>query len=225
VRVEVLLGYGDAPAVRIRVELRGPVTTVPTAGQRAPDFIFANAADYGYALVHLDSRTIGWLENHIGEVRDDFLRAMLWGALWDQVRDARLAPARFARVALRELPRETDEQLVPVILGRLSRATTAYLSRSEQERLRPELERVLLADPRVTEAVVVRKPDAQWGEVPVAFVARSDEALSADALLALCRTQLAGFKRPKEIHFVPFEQFPRSTTGKVQRGEVERWLR
>ncbi len=39
------------------------------------------------------------------------------------------------------------------------------------------------------------------------------------------RVQLAAYKRPKEIHFVAFEAFPRSTTGKVQRGEVEGWLR
>jgi hypothetical protein len=31
--------------------------------------------------------------------------------------------------------------------------------------------------------------------VPVAFVARSDEALTAEALLALCRARLAGYKR------------------------------
>jgi fatty-acyl-CoA synthase len=101
-----------------------------------------------------------------------------------------------------------------------------YLIKTGGENVYPaEIERVLLADPRVTEAVVVRKADAQWGEVPIAFVARSDEALTAEALLALCRAQLAGYKRPKEIHFVPFDRFPRSTTGKVQRGEVERWLR
>jgi len=101
-----------------------------------------------------------------------------------------------------------------------------YLIKTGGENVYPaEIERVLLADPRVTEAVVVRKPDAQWGEVPIAFVSRSDEALTADALLALCRVQLAGYKRPKEIHFVPFDRFPRSTTGKVQRGEVERWVR
>ncbi|HVO89224.1 MAG TPA: AMP-binding protein [Casimicrobiaceae bacterium] len=101
-----------------------------------------------------------------------------------------------------------------------------YLIKTGGENVYPaEIERVLLADPRVTEAVVVRKADAQWGEVPIAFVARSDAALTADALLALCRAQLAGYKRPKEIHFVPFDQFPRSTTGKVQRGEVERWVR
>ena len=145
VRVEVLLGYANATAVRIPVELRGRVTTVPVKGRPVPDFVFANARDYGYALVQLDDRSVRWLELHIGEVRDDFLRAMLWGALWDQVRDAQLDPARFARAALRELPRETDEQIVPVLLGRLSRSVAAYLSPRERDAIRPELERVLLA--------------------------------------------------------------------------------
>jgi aminopeptidase N len=180
-RVEVLLGYADAPAERIQVELSGRVTAVPAAGRRAPDFIFANAADYGYALVQLDDRTVRWLETHIGDVRDDFLRAMLWGALWDQVRDARLAPARFARIALRELPREADEQLVPVILGRLSRAMSAYLSPSEQARLRPELERVLLANAQdSTRSYGIRKNHLDT----YVALARSPRALaSLDALL------------------------------------------
>ncbi len=144
-RVEVLLGYADAPPVRIPVELRGRVTEVRVAGRTAPDFVFANAGDFGYAIVRLDERSMRWLELHIGAVRDDFLRAMLWGALWDQVRDARMDPARFVQAALRELPRETDEQIVPVVLGRLSRAVSAYLSRAEEARVRPDLERVLLA--------------------------------------------------------------------------------
>ena len=144
-RVEVLLGYANAPPVRIPVELKGRVTAVRAAGRPAPDFVFVNASDFGYALVDLDDRSVAWLEAHIGEVRDDFLRAMLWGALWDQVRDARLEPARFARAALRELPHEQDEQIVPVLLGRVSRVVTAYLSTELRERLRPDLERVLLA--------------------------------------------------------------------------------
>jgi acyl-CoA synthetase (AMP-forming)/AMP-acid ligase II len=47
-----------------------------------------------------------------------------------------------------------------------------------------EIERVLLADPRVADAVVVRRPDARWGEVPVAVVARKDARLAAPDLLA-----------------------------------------
>ena len=145
IRVDVLLGYAGAPAEHRAVELRGRSTAVPVGGTRAPDFVFANAGDYGYALVRLDTRSVAWLETGIGTVRDDFLRAMLWGALWDEVRAARLAPVRYALMVLRELPRESDEQLVPVLLGRLSRAVTAYMSSEEQARLRPSLEQVLLA--------------------------------------------------------------------------------
>ena len=101
-----------------------------------------------------------------------------------------------------------------------------YLIKSGGENIYPaEIERVLLADRRVADAVVVRSPDARWGEVPVAFVARRDDRLTADDLAELCRRELAGYKRPKDIRFVAFDALPRSTTGKIQRHEVERWLR
>ena len=100
-----------------------------------------------------------------------------------------------------------------------------YLIKSGGENVYPaEIERVLLSDPRVADAAVVRRPDPKWGEVPVAFVARRDEALEADELSALCRTQLAGYKQPKEIRFIAFDEFPRSASGKVQRHELEKRL-
>ncbi len=181
IRVEVLLGYAGAPAERYAVELRGRRTIVPVIGSRVPDFVFANAGDYGYTLLRLDARSVAWLETGIGSVRDDFVRAMLWGALWDEVRAARLAPARYAGMVLRELPHESDEQLVPVLLGRLSRVATAYLSTNEQLRLRPLLEGVLeRGDADVARSYGVRKNHLD------AFVglARSSTALSTlDALL------------------------------------------
>lgn len=110
--------------------------------------------------------------------------------------------------------------------GRLDFVDRAkYLIKSGGENIYPaEIERVLLADHRVADAVVVRSRDAKWGEVPVAFVARRDEGLTADDLVELCRRHLAGYKRPKDIRFVAFDALPRSTTGKIQRHEVERWL-
>jgi acyl-CoA synthetase (AMP-forming)/AMP-acid ligase II len=111
--------------------------------------------------------------------------------------------------------------------GRLAFVDRAkYMIKSGGENIYPaEIERVLLAEPRVHDAIVVRRPDPRWGEVPVAVVARSDEALTAADLHACCRAALAGYKQPKAIHFVAFEQLPRSTTGKIQRHEVEAWLR
>jgi len=66
--------------------------------------------------------------------------------------------------------------------------------------------------------------DISVSEVPVAVVARSDERLAADELYTRCREQLAGYKQPKDIRFVAFADLPRSTTGKIQRHEVEAWL-
>jgi acyl-CoA synthetase (AMP-forming)/AMP-acid ligase II len=111
--------------------------------------------------------------------------------------------------------------------GRLDFVDRAkYLIKSGGENVYPaEIERVLLADPRVEDAVVVRRPDPKWGEVPVALIARKDERLSADELYAKCREELAGYKQPKDIRFVAFADLPRSTTGKIQRHEVEAWLR
>jgi acyl-CoA synthetase (AMP-forming)/AMP-acid ligase II len=98
-----------------------------------------------------------------------------------------------------------------------------YMIKSGGENIYPaEIERVLLSDPRVRDAVVVRRRDDRWGEVPVAFVARTDETLTAPDIETLCRTHLAGYKRPKAVHFVAFEDFPRSTTGKILRHEMEK---
>lgn len=100
-----------------------------------------------------------------------------------------------------------------------------YLIKSGGENIYPaEIERVLLQDPRVAEAAVVRSRDPKWGEVPIAFVARREESLTAEALLAACRAHLAGFKQPKGIRFIRFEEFPRSASGKVQRHELEKLL-
>jgi fatty-acyl-CoA synthase len=84
-----------------------------------------------------------------------------------------------------------------------------------------EIERVLLADKRITEAAVVRAPDAKWGEVPVAFIACRDDSVSEAELVEICRRDLAGYKRPRQFRFIGFADFPRSTSGKVQRHELE----
>jgi fatty-acyl-CoA synthase len=97
-----------------------------------------------------------------------------------------------------------------------------YLIKSGGENVYPaEIERVLLSDSRVTEVAVVRATDQKWGEVPVAFVSRRDDSVTEADLLELCRRDLASYKRPKQFNFIDFSEFPRSTSGKVQRHELE----
>ena len=97
-----------------------------------------------------------------------------------------------------------------------------YMIKSGAENIYPaEIERHILADPRIADAAVVRKPDARWGEVPVAFAARTDDALTEDDVIAMCRGKIANYKLPKEVHFVAMEDLPRSTSGKIQRHVLE----
>jgi fatty-acyl-CoA synthase len=100
-----------------------------------------------------------------------------------------------------------------------------YMIKSGGENIYPaEIERILLADERILDAVVIKKQDTQWGEVPVAFISRTNEKLTEAEVEILCRTKLASYKRPKEVRFIELNQFPRSTTGKIQRHEMESWL-
>ena len=99
-----------------------------------------------------------------------------------------------------------------------------YMIKSGGENIYPaEIERVLMADARVDDVAVVRKQDDRWGEIPVAAVAINADVTSED-LLNACRQELAGYKQPKEIRFVDYNDLPRSTSGKIQRHEVEKWF-
>jgi fatty-acyl-CoA synthase len=97
-----------------------------------------------------------------------------------------------------------------------------YMIKSGGENVYPaEIERVLLTDKRISEAAVVRAADAKWGEAPVAFVACRDGSVTDAELADLCRRDLARYKQPREFRFIRFDDFPRSTSGKVQRHELE----
>ncbi|MGN6650728.1 AMP-binding protein [Trinickia sp.] len=81
-----------------------------------------------------------------------------------------------------------------------------------------DVENALYQHPAVSAVAVVAMPDDKWGEVPCAFVEiRPNMQVSADELIAHCRTRLAGFKMPKAIRFEPL---PKTSTGKIQKHEL-----
>ena len=101
-----------------------------------------------------------------------------------------------------------------------------YLIKSGGENIYPaEIERLLVQNPRVADAVVVRKLDAHWGEVPVAFVVRADMQLTAADVIAILRGRIANYKLPKEVHFIAAADIPRTDTGKLKRLELEARLK
>lgn len=77
-----------------------------------------------------------------------------------------------------------------------------------------EVEEVLLMHPAISEATVVGQHDAEWGEIPVAFLVLhpGQQVLSAD-LDVWCVEHLARFKRPKEYRVL--DALPKNSYGKV----------
>lgn len=78
-----------------------------------------------------------------------------------------------------------------------------------------EVEDVICGVNGVAQAGVIGMPSDKTGEAPVAFVVRSDPAVTEQAILDACRSRLAAYKRPKRIHFV--DELPVAPTGKVSR--------
>ena len=76
-----------------------------------------------------------------------------------------------------------------------------------------EVEQTLKSHPAVTDAMVVGVPHPRWTQMVAAVVSLREGAdADSDALQEHCRTELAGYKVPREIRFEP--ELQRSVVGK-----------
>jgi fatty-acyl-CoA synthase len=81
-----------------------------------------------------------------------------------------------------------------------------------------EVEDALYQHPAVMTCAVVAMPHPKWGETPLAYVELKPGAMTtAEELIAHCRTRLAGYKVPNEVHF---EEIPKTSTGKIQKFQL-----
>lgn len=76
-----------------------------------------------------------------------------------------------------------------------------------------EIEQVISEIPGVLDVAVVGVPDEKWGEAVKAIVCAPDAGLSAETVIAFCRSRLGGVKTPKSVEF--WDELPKSPNGKV----------
>jgi len=82
-----------------------------------------------------------------------------------------------------------------------------------------EVEAVLHSHPGVADVAVIGLPDPRWGErVAAVVVRRAGDPVTADELVALARSHLAGFKTPRAVEFV--DELPRNAAGKVLKQQL-----
>jgi aminopeptidase N len=146
IAMQVLLAYPGGAALRLRADLNGERGDLPAAiGKACPQFVFANDQDYAYGRFLLDDRSGRAVITQLDAVRNVFERALLWGSLWDAVREAEFAPKEFVELSLRLLPGESDEELAQTLAGHLTTGLHRYVSAEVRGRIVPAAENLAAA--------------------------------------------------------------------------------
>ena len=81
-----------------------------------------------------------------------------------------------------------------------------------------EIEEVIAHNDKVMEVACIGVPNEKTGEALKVFVVKKDPSLTKEELIAFCRTELTGYKVPKDIEFR--DELPKSNVGKILRREL-----
>jgi aminopeptidase N len=139
--LQIVLDYGNDNPVRIRMGLNSRTTQVrQAAGNPCPRFVFANDQDFAYGRFLLDERSREEVINHLGGMPDLFRRTLLWGSLWESVREGQMDPRAYIELAAKLLSGESDEALARSILARATTALHRYVSNETRRSLVPGFE-------------------------------------------------------------------------------------
>ncbi|MDM7923113.1 MAG: ERAP1-like C-terminal domain-containing protein [Pyrinomonadaceae bacterium] len=144
---------------------------------RSTLFVFPNYGDYGYGIFLLDEKSRAYVLKNIQNERDPFLRSMMWGALWDSVREGELDPREYVELVLNVLMQKPvraggrneqrtdtaladarasaleDESTTALLLNRVVTAMNYYIDDSRSAGLRPRAEDLLIERMRNAETL------------------------------------------------------------------------
>jgi aminopeptidase N len=126
------------------VELAGERTPVPELdGMPVIDVAFANFGDYGYGRFLLDPASRETVLAKPEIVQGTLLRSLVFGALWESVRDAELAPLDYLDFVVRVAPLEHDPVTLANLLSRAQVAFLHYASDGQRDAVAPRFEQFL----------------------------------------------------------------------------------
>jgi aminopeptidase N len=169
----VTLGYADR-IEQVTADLKSERVDVPAAkGREAPRYVLANGGGWAYGNFTLDAASLDYLATSLPDIADPLTRGAAWVTLWDSLLDGSLSAPRLVDLAMKALPRETDEQLTSLTLGYLRAAWWRFLRPAERAARQVSLETVLRAG---VGAAKTASQKSAW------FSAVGATAMSADTL-------------------------------------------
>ena len=90
------------------------------SARSAPDLLLLNDEDLAYAKIRLDERSIETAIKHLGDIDSSVARGVVWGSLWDTVRDAQMPARKYVDLALNNIGQETNSTALRTQINNLS---------------------------------------------------------------------------------------------------------
>ncbi|GAA1913168.1 aminopeptidase N [Microbacterium aoyamense] len=113
----------------VELDVDGDLTEVPELkGIARPDLVLLNDEDLAYAKIRLDERSLQTAIDHLAKISDPLARSLVWGAAWDQTRDAEASATDYLDLVLRNIASETESTTVRTTLAQLQLAANSYVA-------------------------------------------------------------------------------------------------
>ncbi|WP_342001899.1 aminopeptidase N [Microbacterium sp. LWH7-1.2] len=118
----------------VELDVDGDLTEVPELkGLKRPALVLLNDEDLAYAKIRLDDQSLETAIDHLGKISDPLARSLVWGAAWDQTRDAEASASDYVDLVLRNIGAETESTTVRTTLAQLQLAANSYVAPEKRD--------------------------------------------------------------------------------------------
>ncbi|MEU6989586.1 aminopeptidase N [Streptomyces sp. NPDC046465] len=119
---------------RVELDVDGELTAVDAlVGKRRPAVILLNDDDLSYAKVRLDTESLAFVTDHIGDFEASLPRALCWASAWDMTRDAELPTREYLNLVLSGIGKESDIGVVQSLHRQVKLSLDLYAAPAGRE--------------------------------------------------------------------------------------------
>ncbi|QLD10411.1 aminopeptidase N [Microbacterium oleivorans] len=201
----------------VELDVDGDLTEVPELkGRHQPDLVLLNDADLAYAKIRLDDRSLRTAIEHLAGISDPLARSLVWGAAWDQTRDAEASATDYIDLVLRNIGTETESTTVRTTLAQLQLAANAYVAPETRDAARERVADGLWALAREAEA----GSDSQLQFVTAfASAASTPEHAAVVRALRSGETELSGLEIDADLSWALLVSL--AASGEVEASDID----